>query len=142
MSDMPVRWLLLLGSNLDSDASMHAALARLAAQGSAMLLTPIRRFPSDDGSRREYYNALVEWQHAGDDSPMLACIRQLELELGRDRGNPDEVAIDIDVLARRVDDRWHAHPHAMEKHEFERALVIALLGEAGIDVIKTPQGKV
>lgn len=142
MSDMPARWLLLLGSNQDSDASMRAALAQLAVHGAATLLTPIRRFPSDDGRRRDYYNALVQWNHAGDDAQMPARIRQMEQALGRDRGNPDEVAIDIDVLARFVDDRWHVHPHAMEKREFDRALVIVLLREAGIDIIQTPQGKV
>lgn len=142
MSDAPVRSLLLLGSNLDSDASMQAALAQLAGHGTATLLTPIRRFPSDDGSRREYYNALVAWCHAGENAQMLACIRQMEQALGRDRGNPDEVAIDIDVLARFVDGRWLACPHALEKGEFRRTLVNALLREAGVDVIQAPQGRI
>lgn len=137
-----VRRLLLLGSSLDTDASMRAALERLSEHGAAAWLTPIRRFPSDDRSQREYYNALVAWRHAGDDAQAFACIRQLEAALGRDRDNPDEVAIDIDVLARFADERWQAYPHAQEKGEFDRALVIALLREAGVEVMQTPQGDV
>ncbi|MEO7073015.1 MAG: 2-amino-4-hydroxy-6-hydroxymethyldihydropteridine diphosphokinase [Rhodanobacter sp.] len=137
---MAQSWLLLLGSNQDSDASVRAALARLAAHGAVDLLTPIRRFGSDDGAGGQYYNALAQWRHADDGTPMLTCIRQIELELGRDRGSA-EVAIDIDVLAAWIGQRWHAHAHAAEKNEFTRASVLTLLHEAGLEVMQTPRGK-
>lgn len=137
MREPPTRRLLLLGSNLDSDVRVRSALARLAACGTATLLTPIRRFASDNGGPRRYYNALVDWCAADGSEPMPSFAHRLEHELGRQRDMATEVAIDIDLLASFVDDRWRADAHALDKREFDRASVTALLREAGIDVLMT-----
>jgi 7,8-dihydro-6-hydroxymethylpterin-pyrophosphokinase len=138
---MDPAWLLLLGSNQPTDACVRAALAALAAQGRATLLAPIRRFPSDSGDRSQYYNALLEWSPLDAAAPMPALARRLEQELGRDRGHPDEVVIDIDVLATRVDGQWRAHPHAMQKREFVRPSVSALLREAAVEVLMSTRSE-
>jgi 7,8-dihydro-6-hydroxymethylpterin-pyrophosphokinase len=137
MREAPSRWLLLLGSNLDTDVRVRSALARLAARGTATLLTPIRRFTSDNGDPRRYYNALVDWCAADGGGRMPAFAHRLEHELGRQRDMSEEVAIDIDLLASFVDGQWHADAHALDKRAFARASVVALLREAGIDVLMT-----
>lgn len=131
-----LRWLLLLGSNRADDVLMHAALAQLRACGSATWLTPVQRFAADDGSTRPFYNALLTWDVADTSAGAHAQIRQIELALGRDRTRSDEVAIDIDLLACFVDGQWHAHAHALDKHEFDRALVRGLLRQAGLAVVR------
>jgi 7,8-dihydro-6-hydroxymethylpterin-pyrophosphokinase len=135
-----VRWLLLLGSSRAADTLLHEALHQLGElHGAARLLTPIRRFPADDGSDLAFYNALAEWTPADDRLDAQARIRQIEAALGRDRSRDDEVAIDIDVLARFTHGQWRAHPHALDKHEFARPLVRGLLQQAGVDVVcRTP----
>jgi len=128
-------WLLLLGSSRDDDGPMRAALAQLERCGSARWLTPIRRFPADDGSGLLFHNALAAWQAACGETEAYAEIRRIETALGRDRGRRDEVAIDIDLLARLSGGQWQAHAHARDKREFARLLVRALLLQAGITVI-------
>ncbi|HUH32093.1 MAG TPA: 2-amino-4-hydroxy-6-hydroxymethyldihydropteridine diphosphokinase [Rhodanobacter sp.] len=130
------RWLLLLGSSCADDTLMHAALTQLRARGSATWLTPVQRFAADDGSARQFYNALLAWDVAATSAGAHAQIRQIELALGRDRTRNDEVAIDIDLLAGLVDGQWHAYAHALDKHEFDRALVRGLLHQAGVTVVR------
>lgn len=137
---MARRWLLLLGSSLDSDTCMRAALERLATCGLTTLLAPIQRFPSDDGSTAEYFNALVEWHGDDDHATTLRQLKQMEQVLGRDRGHPAQVTIDIDLLAEHVAGRWQADPHALEKHEFNRAMVTTLLQQAGVVVVPSLPG--
>ena len=132
---MTRRWLLLLGSNLSSDASVRGALARLATSGPTTLLTPIQRFPSDDGSDAEYFNALVTWQYDGDRATAVAQLKQIEAALGRNHGNAAQVTIDIDLLAECIDDHWQASLHALDKNEFGHATVAALLRQAGVVVL-------
>ncbi len=131
MREPPQRWLLLLGSSLPMPERLHAALAAL---GDAAWLTSVQRFAADDDSPRQFYNALAQWQVAGDADAVRARIRDIEAALGRDRADPHEVAIDIDLLARRVDGQWQAWPHALAKGEFARPLVQGLLREAGVVV--------
>jgi 7,8-dihydro-6-hydroxymethylpterin-pyrophosphokinase len=139
---MARRWLLLLGSNLGTDACMRAALEQLAARGPTALLTPIQRFPSDDGSAAEYFNALVAWQVAGDHAGALRQLKRMEQALGRGSDGPMQVTIDIDLLAEQIDGHWQADPHALEKHEFDRAMVLALLQQAGVAVLQSLPGRV
>ncbi|MEO7066152.1 MAG: 2-amino-4-hydroxy-6-hydroxymethyldihydropteridine diphosphokinase [Rhodanobacter sp.] len=128
-------WLLVLGSNLGSDACVRATLVRLAATGPTTSLTTIQHFPSDDGGSTNYFNVLVTWQQDGDGAAVVAQLKQMELVLGRDRTHPTEVAIDIDLLAECIDGRWHATSHALEKNEFGHATVAALLRQAGLVVL-------
>lgn len=121
----------MLGSSLPTAGRLHAALAAL---GDAAWLTRVQRFAADDASPRQFYNALAQWQVDGDDDAVRARIRDIEAVLGRDRADPREVAIDIDLLARRADGQWQAWPHAQAKGEFARPLVQRLLREAGVAV--------
>lgn len=136
MREPALRWLLLLGSSRAEDTLMRDALARLDECGAAIWLTPIQRFAADDGSARQFHNALVTWDVADTSVGAHTQIRQIELVLGRDRTRSDEVAIDIDLLACCVDGQWHAHAHALDKHEFDRALVRELLRQAGVAVVR------
>jgi len=134
-----VRWLLLLGSSRATDTLLREALQQLGEDGTARLLTPIQRFPADDGSDLAFYNALAEWTPLDDRLDAQARIRHIEAALGRDRSRDDEVAIDIDLLARFSHGQWRAHAHALDKHEFARALVRGLLQQAGVDIAyRTP----
>lgn len=135
MSEAAARWLLLLGSSRTTDTLLREAVQRLGKDGTARLLTPIRRFPADDGSDLVFYNALAEWTLADDSLDAQARIRDIESALGRDRSRDDEVAIDIDLLARFTHGQWRAHAHALDKHEFARALVRGLLQQAGAEVV-------
>lgn len=128
------RWLLLLGSSRDDDGPMREALEQLDRCGTARWLTPVRRFPADDGSGLAFHNALATWQPACGETEAHAEIRRIEAALGRDRGRRDEVAIDIDLLARLSGRQWQAHAHARDKREFARPLVRMLLLQAGITV--------
>ena len=131
---MARRWLLLLGSNLADDACLREASAVLSAIGEVDALTPIRRFPSDDGSPGEYYNLLVSLAADADREDIGERLKQLESALGRRRGHSQEVAIDIDILASASasDSPWQADVHAVAKGEFARRSVRALLDETGI----------
>ncbi len=136
MRESALRLLLLLGSSRADDSLMGDALTQLGARGSATWLTPVQRFAADDGSARQFYNALAIWEVADGAAGAGERIRQLELALGRDRTRTDDVAIDIDVLACFVDGQWRAHAHALDKHEFDRELVRGLLRQAGVAVAR------
>ncbi len=129
---MARRWLLLLGSNLADDACLREASAVLSAIGDVDALTPIRRFPCDDGSPGEYHNLLVALAVDAGREDIGERLKQLEAALGRRRGDSGEVAIDIDILASAGEGAWQADAHALAKGEFARGSVRALLDETGI----------
>ncbi len=140
MRKQPLRWLLLMGSSCADDALMREASTQLGARGSASWLTPMRRFAADDGSARQFYNALLTWEVVDSSDGAQAQIRQIELALGRDRTRSDEVVIDIDLLACFIDGQWRARAHAQDKGEFDRALVRGLLRQAGVTVVRDDAG--
>jgi len=127
------RWLLLLGSTLDSDERIHAALRELQSLGDATLRAPIQHGPGSRDARRSYFNALVELVFDNDANELVAALKAIETRLGR-RRDGDEVVIDIDLLAREVDGTWRADAHAIDKREFEQAHAVALLRTAQIEI--------
>ena len=127
------RWLLLLGSTLESDERIHAALRELRSLGDVALRAPIQHGPGSRDARRSYFNALVEVLFDGDAEGLVAALKAIEMRLGRNRAS-HEVAIDIDLLASQVDGIWRADAHALEKGEFEQAHAIALLRAAGVEI--------
>ena len=131
------RWLLLLGSTRGSDERIHAALCELRTLGEATLRAPIQHGPGSRDARRHYFNALVELGFDGDAEDLVAALKAIETRLGRDRDS-DEVAIDIDLLAREVDGVWRADAHALEKRELEQAHAITLLRAAGVEIDSAP----
>ena len=131
---MTNRWLLLLGSNLADDARLREASSVLSAIGEIDALTPVRRFPCDNGAPGEYYNLLVALCADIERERFGQRLKQLEAALGRRRDASPEVAIDIDILASAADGGWHADARATAKGEFTRASVRALLDEAGIAI--------
>jgi 2-amino-4-hydroxy-6-hydroxymethyldihydropteridine diphosphokinase len=127
-------WLLLLGSNLDSDARVHAALAALRKLGPAACVTAVRRLPAHgDAGAPDYHNVLATLESALDRTTLVANLKRIERELGRERGS-GRVAIDIDLLASRDGARWVVDPHALEKHDIKKPPAPLLLREAGIDI--------
>lgn len=131
-------WLLLLGSNLESDALMREALQCLAGIGPVEQLTPIRRFQAYGDGHGPYYNVLAQWRGDDERSAAFSRLKALERELGRDPTDAKRVDIDIDVLGSAVaDSGWIADPHALAKNEFTREPVLALLREAGINIPPT-----
>lgn len=128
------RWLLLLGSNLDDDARVRAALDALCTLGPVNQATAIRRLPAHgDASAPDYHNALATLHADLDRDTLVAHLKRIEKELGRVRGS-GRVAIDIDLLARQDGARWVADTHAFEKGDLAHAPAPLLLREAGIDV--------
>ena len=126
-------WLLLLGSTLDSDERIRAALHELRSLGEVALRAPIQHGPGSRDARRSYFNALVELGFDGDADELVAALKAIETRLGR-RRDGDEVVIDIDLLAREVDGIWLGDAHALNKREFEQTHAIALLRAAGIGI--------
>lgn len=127
-------WLLMLGSNLDSDERVHAALAALRALGPAAPVTAIRRLSAHgDTDAPDYYNVLATLESGLDRTTLIANLKRIEHELGRvcDSGR---VAIDIDVLACRDGTRWLADPHAVEKGDLDQPSTPVLLHEAGMSI--------
>lgn len=124
----------MLGSNLDGDQCVHAALAALHALGSTTPVTVIRRLPAHgDASAPDFYNVLATLESGQDRAALVADLKRIERELGRVRGS-GRVAIDIDLLARRDGTRWLADPHAIEKGDLDQPPATVLLREAGIAV--------
>jgi 2-amino-4-hydroxy-6-hydroxymethyldihydropteridine diphosphokinase len=138
---MDPAWLLLLGSNRPTEATLRMALARLAELGPVSVLAPIQRFPADSGTGGDYFNALARWQMAGALPDVVARLKALESALGRTHKRADDVAVDIDVLAAQVNGTWLATPHALDKGEFGRATVAALLRQAGVEVRNAAPGE-
>lgn len=131
---MPNSWLLMLGSNLESDERVRAALAALRALGSTKLLTAIRRLPAHgDANAADYYNALALLESESDRTTLVANLKHIERELGRVHGS-GRVAIDIDLLACRDGSRWIADPHALEKNEFGQLSTSGLITDAGMTI--------
>lgn len=130
---MSTRWLLLLGSNLDDEARLRQALSALARLGVSHVLGAVRRLPAYDGAG-EYHNALAELAFEGDRGALDGALKRLEVELGRRRDVPGEVAIDIDILACHDGAAWRADPHARAKGEFDHDPARVLLQQAGIEV--------
>lgn len=131
---MPRTWLLLLGSNLADDARVHAALAALGPLGAVTRVTAIRRLPAHgDASAPDYFNVLATLASDLDRDALVASLKRIERELGRVHGS-GRVAIDIDLLACRDDNRWLADAHAIEKNDLEKPPAPLLLREAGITV--------
>jgi 2-amino-4-hydroxy-6-hydroxymethyldihydropteridine diphosphokinase len=132
-------WLLLLGSNLAEPQRMHAALAELAALGEVVTLTPIRQLPARGDASRHYHNVLATLESGLDRDDLRARLKRIEDRLGRRRDGSGEVAIDIDLLATREDDRWQPDPHALEKNEFAQTPARDLLEAAGIAIVADPR---
>ncbi|MBN8737736.1 MAG: 2-amino-4-hydroxy-6-hydroxymethyldihydropteridine diphosphokinase [Xanthomonadales bacterium] len=131
---MTSSWLLMLGSNLDGDERVHAALAALRMLGPAKFVTTIRRLPAHgDASAPDFHNVLVTLESGRDRAALVADLKRIEHELGRVHGS-GRVAIDIDLLARRDGVRWLADPHATEKGDLDQPPARVLLREAGIAV--------
>jgi 2-amino-4-hydroxy-6-hydroxymethyldihydropteridine diphosphokinase len=127
-------YLLLLGSNLASAVRLEQALAALAALGSVTPLTPVTHTPARHNPARFYFNALAQLECALDHDPLRVELKAIETRLGRVRDGSGEVAIDIDLLATRVDDAWQADPHALAKREFTQSPARELLADAGIAI--------
>lgn len=129
------RWLLLLGSNLEDDALVREALQRLAGIGPVEQLTAIRRFQAYGDGHGPYFNVLAQWCTDDERTAALSRLKMLERDLGRDPADANRVDIDIDMLGfADADGGWIADPHAVDKGEFTREPVLALLHEAGIDM--------
>jgi len=133
----PSRWLLLLGSTLETDERIHAALRELPSLGAVELRAPIQHGPGSHDARRSYFNALAELAFDGSTDELVAALKAIETKLGRRRDN-DEVAIDIDLLARAIEGVWRADAHALDKRELEQPHAMALLRAAGIEISTAP----
>ncbi len=124
-------WLLLLGSNA-SEARVREAILKLVPLGAVRALTPIRQFSADGDGVGEFHNALVQLDQAPERASLDSRLKSIEHSMGRDRGDAAKVAIDIDILAHQQDGIWRVDPHARDKGELHRAMVQALLEQAGI----------
>jgi len=131
---MTRRWLLQLGSNLPTDAVLHSALQRLGGLGAVEVLAPPQRLAPAGGQGPDYVNALVSLDCPLDREALHPALRQIESDLGRDRNDPQRVAIDIDLLALDEGHGWLADTRALAKGELQRWPTTHLLAQAQIDL--------
>lgn len=138
---MPRAWI-GLGSNLDDPpAQVRRALGRLAA---TRVSTLYRSAPIGIPGQPEYCNAVCELQTAELPSALLARLRALEHELGRE---PSRVRwaprrIDLDLIhyeGVRLDSPMLVLPHP-EAHR--RNFVLAPLAEIAPDLVLPGYGRV
>lgn len=128
---MTRRYLLLLGSDHDDDGLLQAALKQLGGIGELTLRTAVQRLPSDTDDGRLFFNTLVSLACDLRADPLVARLKRIEQALGRS-DDPQDVAIDIDLLAEHAGNGWQADAHAVAKGEFDRPAVRGLLGDANI----------
>lgn len=129
---MPRTWLLLLGSNLDTDENLRAALTALHGIGVAAFASSIVQSPAHGGAHAHaYFNALVTLESGLDRAALVGSLKRIEHELGRVHGS-GRVAIDIDLLACHDGTRWLADAHAVAKDDLAQPPTPTLLREAGI----------
>ncbi|MBK8068667.1 MAG: 2-amino-4-hydroxy-6-hydroxymethyldihydropteridine diphosphokinase [Rhodanobacteraceae bacterium] len=99
----PIHVVLLLGSNVDAEARMDAALAELGSQFA--LIARSARHPSAasgvDGAP-PYLNQAVVIESNAERQSLKARLREIEAHLGRLRPSPDPrlCPIDIDAIGR------------------------------------------
>ncbi|MBS7458050.1 2-amino-4-hydroxy-6-hydroxymethyldihydropteridine diphosphokinase [Coralloluteibacterium stylophorae] len=129
--------LLLLGSNLDTSATVEVALARLGELGAVRALSPVRRMRARSGTGPDYFNVLATLASALDEAVLEPRLKAIEADLGRERGAA-RVAIDIDVLASRRAAGWYPGAAARRKREAEQTPARELLAEAGIVLLDAP----
>lgn len=127
------QWLLLLGSNRDSDQSVRQAITALAQVGSVQLLGAIEHLPPNQGNGAWYYNALLSLCSDLPAPALVSALQRIEQALGRDRSTPDSVAIDIDLLARYAQG-WVADAHAQTSGKLEQRSTLKLLADNAIRV--------
>ncbi|MGA7296984.1 MAG: 2-amino-4-hydroxy-6-hydroxymethyldihydropteridine diphosphokinase [Rhodanobacteraceae bacterium] len=127
-------WLLLLGSNRNGEAHVREAVLKLVALGAVRALTPIRAFVADGDGQGEFHNTLVQIDQAPDRQTLEPLLKSIEDAMGRDRTDANAVVIDIDILASGDGHSWQPDRHALNKGEFRRASVQALLAQAEIDI--------
>lgn len=131
---MARHWLLLLGSNQPDDGTLRAAQERLGSLGAVQALTPIEHLRPASGKGPWYFNTLIALHSELPRDGLRESLRRIEIELGRDRREPDIVAIDIDLLGWQQHDLWHADAHALAKGEPTRWPTTHLLKLAGLSL--------
>lgn len=128
------RWLLMLGSNLPTDERLRRAMAMLSSFGRVEGLGDILHLPSRSSGGMWYFNSLVAIESTLERGEFRKALASVEDALGRDRSDPEIIAIDVDVLAVECDGEWVADAHAVEKNELERWPANRLLSNAGLSV--------
>lgn len=103
MKSTEARVLLLLGSNVDADAKLNAALRALESEFSVVACS--RRHPSPasgDSDAPAYLNQAVLIRCALDRESLKPLLRAIEARLGRTRPalDPRLCPIDIDAIGR------------------------------------------
>lgn len=112
-----------IGSN-DAAAENKIAAAVDEMRGLGFNLTITRNVSSRDirGGETTYFNALAMFDAEIERELLEAVLKTIEDKLGRDRENPVEVAVDLDLLAYGTD----ISPELMDR-SYNRLLVADLL---------------
>lgn len=110
------RVLLLLGSNVNADQQLDAALQRLRAQFELTAVSQRHLSPATgDSAAPAYLNQAAIIASAQDRGALKSALRAIEATLGRQRPSPDArlCPIDIDAVARLVPDLeiWDAESY-------------------------------
>lgn len=88
---------LSLGSNVDREQNIAAALQALANHFGQLTLSPLYESPSIDGCSNDYLNMAVGFVCDLSLHKLRQALKQIEEQLGRDRKNLVTVNIDIDI---------------------------------------------
>jgi len=134
MPDSDACWLLVLGSNTAGDERLRAAVDLLESLGEAEILGAPLLTQAEPPIGPPYTNALVLLRSGtGDLSVLKNTLVRIEAAFGRDRGRPDRVELDIDVLGLAGLAGWCPTVDAVRKNELSKGYVRSLLRNADIN---------
>ncbi len=88
---------LCLGSNVDREKNIAAALNAIGNQLGQLVLSPLYESQAIDGVSENYFNMAVGLVTDLSLQELKQTLKKIEDELGRDRNKRKEVSIDIDI---------------------------------------------
>jgi 2-amino-4-hydroxy-6-hydroxymethyldihydropteridine diphosphokinase len=87
-----------IGSNLNRQQNIALAIARLKKEFAELHVSPVYESRPVDSRGGNYYNLAVGFRTAKSLPDLRSFLHDLERALGRNRGTPGQVTIDLDLL--------------------------------------------
>lgn len=89
---------LSIGSNFNREKNIKSALQELKQQFGKCQLSSVYQNPAIDGKGGDYFNLVAGFDAELEVLELFTLFRAIEATLERDRSNPNQVSIDLDIL--------------------------------------------